>query len=125
MTFLGKRYEISRRKSLHNKESLDKRRRKRARGTEKIRMLDIADNYTVDGYTATALYCNPATFVDVTDIGDMDTLCPHCDAVTFPDKIKGVCCNNWKVSMPLLPSTPGALLELFSGNHHLSQHFLN
>ena len=84
-------------------------------------MLDAAYNYS-----EAALYYDPATFVDVTDIGDMDTLCPHCYALTFPYyERKVICCNNGKVSMPPLPSTPGALLELFSGDHPLSQHFLN
>ena len=92
------------------------------RDEEQIRLLDAAYNYN-----EAALYYDPATFVDVTDIGDMDRLCPHGDALTFPNKRKGICYNNGKLSMPPLPSTPGALLvlELFSGDHPLSQHFLN
>ena len=71
-----------------------------------------------------ALFYDPATFVNVTDIGDMDRLCQHCNALTFPNERKGLCCNNGKVSMPPLPPTPDVLLQLFSGDHPLSQHFL-
>ena len=89
---------------------------------EQIRLLDVADNSS-----EAALYYDSATFVDVTDIGDMDTLSPHCDALTYTHERTGICCNNGKVSMPPLPSTLGSLftLELFSGDHPLSQNFLN
>ena len=62
-------------------------------------MLIVADNSS-----EAALYYDSATFVDVTDIGDMDTLCPHCDALAFPNERKGICCNNGKVLMTPLSS---------------------
>ena len=71
-----------------------------------------------------ALFYDPATFLNVTDIGDMNRVCQHCNALTFPNERKGLCCNNGKVSMPPLPSAPDALLQLYSGSHSLSQHFL-
>ena len=72
-----------------------------------------------------ALFYDPTTFVKVTDIGDLTTLCPHCNALTFQLERKGICCNNGKVTIPSPPSTPELLLQLYSGNHPLSQHFLN
>ena len=71
-----------------------------------------------------ALNYDPSTFTKVTDIGDLSTVCPHCNALRFPQERKGICCNNGKVSFPSPPLTPDILLQLYSGNHTLSQHFL-
>ena len=45
---------------------------------EQIRMLDVVDNSS-----EAALYYDPATFDDVTDIVDMDRLCPDREPLTF------------------------------------------
>ena len=71
-----------------------------------------------------ALHYNPASFVKVTDIGDLSIVCSHCDALRFPGERSGICCNNGKVSIPSGPASPDLLLQLFSGNHPSSQHFL-
>ena len=73
--------------------------------------------------THAAFYYDPANFVDVADIGDLEKFCPHCGALTFPNERNGICCNNGKVSVAL-PSTPELLLQLMNGSHPQSAHFL-
>ena len=74
--------------------------------------------------TNAALHYDPSNFTKFTDIGDLTVVCQHCNALRFPLERTGICCNNGKVSFPSPPATPDLLLQLFSGQHPLSQHFL-
>ena len=73
--------------------------------------------------THAAFHYDPATFVHVTDIGNLERHCPHCDALAFPNERRGICCNSGKV-FAHVPAPPPLLLELANGSHQYSQHYL-
>lgn len=58
------------------------------------------------------------------DIGRMDRACDKCDALKWDSESPGLCCNNGKVSIPLLPHPPHPLDALLDGSHTLSVEFL-
>ena len=59
------------------------------------------------------------------NIGAMDNICRHCNAITFKDESKGFCCKEGKVNdVPRIPAPPEELLTLFSNEDQRSKQFL-
>lgn len=59
------------------------------------------------------------------DIGNMDNVCIHCQALKFKNEPPGMCCSNGKDCLQILKNPPEPLLSLTSGNNADSIHFLS
>ncbi|XP_075451755.1 uncharacterized protein LOC142492724 [Ascaphus truei] len=58
------------------------------------------------------------------NIGHLSTICPYCQAKTFPNESAGMCCRNGKILLPPIQQTPNELLSYMSGTTSESKHFL-
>ena len=56
-------------------------------------------------------------------IGEMNSLCPHCGALKFPNENLFKCCHNGKVSLPALKPYPDELKNLLLGNSAEAKNF--
>jgi hypothetical protein len=70
-----------------------------------------------------AMHYSPATFVFVTDVGNLTVECNHCHALKFDGEKPGICCNNGKVNVPT-PIIPPELVPLLNGESPLSIPYL-
>ncbi|XP_031333941.1 uncharacterized protein LOC116163953 [Photinus pyralis] len=58
------------------------------------------------------------------DIGNMDKVCAHCQALKYETEAPGLCCVNGQVKLTPLQQAPEPLLTLVSGTTSQSKHFL-
>lgn len=58
-------------------------------------------------------------------IGEMDVICPYCNALKFSKEAPGMCCSNGKVKLNPIVAPPEPLSSLMSNNTTESKHFLN
>ena len=58
-------------------------------------------------------------------IGKMEIQCPHCKALKWPGETPAFCCDNGKVSIPVLPKPPAPLDSLLLGESRESRDFLS
>ena len=58
------------------------------------------------------------------NIGMMDIVCRHCQALLYPDEPKGMCCNGGKVKLEPLIEPPPSLQSLLNGQSQQSKEFL-
>ena len=60
----------------------------------------------------------------VTQIGSLNQICSHCQALKFMGETKGMCCSGGKVILSLLKEPLQPLKSLLQGNHSESKHYL-
>lgn len=59
------------------------------------------------------------------DLGAFNKVCTHCNAVTWKDESKGICCSSGKIKLPDVADPPEPLLSLITGRHPSSKTFLS
>lgn len=64
------------------------------------------------------------SFTDI-QIGNMDKICPKCNAKKWKSEAPGLCCDGGKVMLPRLQEPADSLKSLILGSHPLSKHFLD
>ncbi|HIG60317.1 MAG TPA: hypothetical protein EYQ22_05460 [Gammaproteobacteria bacterium] len=82
----------------------------------------VAQTARIGAQVKAALNYSPQDFIRPIDIGRMDKVFTHCDALRFQNEPESICCCNGKVKLDPIPDLPPQLRELFLGPRN--SHFL-
>ena len=64
----------------------------------------------------TDVFTFPETHVKEHDCGSFSKVCSHCNALAWPKERATICCKQGKITLPLIPSPPPRLMELYDVN---------
>lgn len=115
---------LARRRVLRNR--LTDSNRNLAQLTNRVRM-QAARTLTLSSFHRVAFDYQPDIEYSAhtkINIGEMDKVCTHCNALKFKHETPGMCCASGKVVLPTLQMPPDPLATLFAGITPESKQFL-
>lgn len=119
--------EAVHRANSRNRETQEQRERRNRATLQRNATVRAARNVRVNLYRAAFNYDSTIEY-DLhapVNIGPMNQICQHCNALKFAKEKPGMCCANGKVQLPALNSPPEPLNSLVLGITPESKHFLS